>query len=160
MTNGRQPSRRDAVNAMLMSMIAAAGSTGTASAASAERSGKHAVLVAYLSRSGNTRVIAGQLQRTFGADLFEIRTAQPWPEDYEEMVAWAERLRRDRAAPALADEVVDMAAYRTIFLGSPVWGASLPAPVGTFLTSHDFSGKTLVPFVATVVTDRAVPWRV
>lgn len=37
--------------------------------------------VAYLSRSGNTWVIAGFLQRRFRAELFEVRTAEPYPED-------------------------------------------------------------------------------
>ena len=35
------------------------------------------ILVAYFSRSGNTRVVAGLLQRVLGADLFEIVPAAP-----------------------------------------------------------------------------------
>ena len=46
-------------------------------------------LVAYFTRSGNTKVIASTVQRELKADLFEIRPAQPYPEDYEEIVAQA-----------------------------------------------------------------------
>jgi flavodoxin len=35
------------------------------------------MLVAYLSRSGNTRVIAGTLHRLLGAELFEIAPRHP-----------------------------------------------------------------------------------
>ena len=34
-----------------------------------------------------------------------------------------------------------------MFLGFPIWGMALPAPVRTFLTTHDVSGKALVPFI-------------
>jgi len=74
-------------------------------------------LVAFLSRSGNTRVIAGQLQRRFDADLFEIRTAEPYPADYEETVARAQRERDAAATPALAERVAGIGRYETVFLG-------------------------------------------
>ena len=34
-----------------------------------------------------------------------------------------------------------------MFLGFPIWGLALPVPVQTFLTTHDLSGKTVVPFI-------------
>jgi flavodoxin len=104
-------------------------------------------LVAYLSRSGNTRTIAGALQRQYAADLFEIRTADPYPADYEETVDRAQRERDAGAAPALAGSVSDMRRYDTIFLGFPIWGMALPAPVRTFLQTHDIAERTLVPFI-------------
>lgn len=69
------------------------------------------MLVAYLSRSGNTRVVAGQSKRALTADLFEIRTATPWPEDYEEMVARASRMRESATPPPLAASVSGIAKY-------------------------------------------------
>ena len=97
--------------------------------AAGQSAGDGRTLVAFLSRSGNTRVIAGQLQRRFGADLFEIRTAEPYPADYEETVARAERERDAAATPALAEGVADIGGYETVFLGFPIWGMALPAPV-------------------------------
>ena len=39
------------------------------------------ILVAYFSRTGNTRVIAGLLHRSLNADLFEIVPATPYPDN-------------------------------------------------------------------------------
>ena len=59
-------------------------------------SGKNSsTLVAYFSRSGNTRVVAGLIQRKFDAHLFEIEPATPYPEEYLTTVAQATR-ERDR----------------------------------------------------------------
>ncbi len=78
-------------------------------------------LVVYLTRSGNTRVIAETLHRALPADLFEIRPARPYPEDYEEHVAQATRERESGYEPPLAERVSNMAAYDEIFLGFPIW---------------------------------------
>ena len=40
------------------------------------------VLVAYFSRSGNTKAIANHIKELTGGDLFEIQTAKPYPADY------------------------------------------------------------------------------
>jgi flavodoxin len=105
------------------------------------------ILVAYFSRSGNTRVIAGTLQRALAADLFEIRPARPYPEDYEQTVEQA-RQERDRGyEPPLEATVPDIAAYDTVFLGMPIWGETTPPVIRSFLSGHDLSGKALVPFV-------------
>ncbi len=131
--------------ATLQSLVLGMGLVSTPAAGQGAGDGR--TLVAFLSRSGNTRVIAGQLQRRFGADLFEIRTAEPYPSDYEETVARAERERVAEATPPLAEGVADIGGYVTVFLGFPIWGMALPAPVRTFLATHDLAGRTLVPFI-------------
>ena len=40
-----------------------------------------------------------------------------------------------------------MAVYGTVFLGFPIWGMTAPAVIRSFLSSHDLSGRTLVPFI-------------
>jgi flavodoxin len=104
-------------------------------------------LVAYLTRSGNTRVIAGTLQRALGADLFEIRPARPYPEDYEQHVAQVTRERDSGFEPPLAETVRDIAAYDEVFLGFPIWGETTPPPIRSFLRAHDLRGKTVRPFI-------------
>jgi hypothetical protein len=134
--------RRDALKATLAAgAIAATSRMALAQETDAPR------LVAYLSRSGNTRVIAGALARRFGADLFELRPRDPWPADYNEMVAWASRLRESDEDVPLAESPGDLVRYRTIFLGFPVWGTDLPAVTRSFLRGHDLAGKTVVPFI-------------
>jgi flavodoxin len=105
------------------------------------------VLVAFLSRSGNTRVIAGQLARAQRAELFEILPAEPYPEDYRQTVDLAKRQTDAGEEPALRSSVPGIARYRTVFLGFPIWGMTAPPPIRSFLARHDLSGKTLVPFI-------------
>jgi flavodoxin len=127
----------------------ALGAVGEACAAEGSRrgQGRSRTLVAYFTRSGNTRVIAAQLHRELGADLFEIAPARPYPEDYEQTVAQATRERDARFAPPLMAKVANLAAYDTIFLGFPIWGETAPPVVRSFLKTHDLSGKTVRPFV-------------
>ncbi|MES2147957.1 MAG: flavodoxin [Pseudomonadota bacterium] len=122
---------------------------GTACAQEPEQQlgGAGKTLVAYLTRSGNTRVIAGTLQRALGADLFEIRPARPYPEDYEQHVAQATRERDSGFEHPLANRVDNIAGYGTVFLGFPIWGETAPPPIRSFLKAHDLRGKTLHPFI-------------
>ena len=109
-----------------------------------QRSG---TLVAYFSRSGNTRVVAGLIHRALGADLFEIQTAALYPEDYLETVEKA-RQERDRGVePPLTARVSNIARYDTLYLGFPIWGETTPPVIRSFLKAHDLSGKTVVPFI-------------
>jgi flavodoxin len=109
--------------------------------------GETPVLVAFMSRSGNTRVVAGQLARAHRTDLFEIVPAEPYPEDYRQTVDLAKRQSDAGAEPALRALATDIARYQTVFLGFPIWGMTTPPPIRTFLSRHDLSGKTLVPFI-------------
>jgi flavodoxin len=104
-------------------------------------------LVAYFTRSGNTRVIAGTLHRALAADIFEIKALQPYPEDYEETVERA-RIERDGGIePPLAAKVTAIGQYGTIYLGFPIWGETTPPIIRSFLKSHDLRTKTVRPFI-------------
>jgi flavodoxin len=105
------------------------------------------ILVAYFSRSGNTRVIAGTIRRALGADLFEIRAARPYPEDYEATVEQARQETERRYEPPLEARVPNLALYETLFLGFPIWGQTAPPVIRSFLKSHDLSGKRVRPFI-------------
>ena len=137
-------SRRTALAAPAALLLA----SGTAAGEEKQptRSGARA-LVAYFSRSGNTRVIAGQLQRDLGADLFEILPAEPYPEDYEQTVEQARRERDAGFRPALKVTVPNIAQYDTIFLGFPIWGETAPPIIRSFLVAHEMSGKSIRTFI-------------
>ena len=125
----------------------AAGTATGAEPTGTPRSAGSKILVTYFTRSGNTRVIAGTIHRALGTDLFEIRAAQPSPEDYEETVkrALVERDRGDE--PPLAERVSNIAGCETIFLGFPIWGETAPPLIRSFLKAHDLRGKTIRPFI-------------
>lgn len=104
-------------------------------------------LVAYFSRSGNTRVIAGQVSRAVRADLFEINPATPYPDDYFETVEQAKQESDRGFEPPLKSKVANIASYTTVFLGFPIWGMTAPPVIRSFLAAHALSGKTVIPLV-------------
>lgn len=141
-------SRRGALMTMLaLPLGAGAGSSLPAGAYARQQAGGAKVLVAYYTRTGNTRVIARQISRALGADIFEIATVDPYPEDYKLQVAVAEQQRESGFEPPLAGTVPDIKAYETVFLGFPIWGMTAPSVIRSFLAKHDLSGKTVVPFI-------------
>lgn len=124
--------------------------TATAACAkpSANAAGSGAkLLVAYFTRSGNTQVIAGTIHRALKTDLFQIKPARPYPEDYEENVRQAAAETARGYEPPLEARVTNLAAYDEIYLGHPVWGTTLPPVIRSFLRAHDFRGKTIRPFI-------------
>jgi flavodoxin len=120
----------------------------TAGRADAQQiSGRNRTLVAFFTRTANTKLIAGTVRRDIGADLFEIQPAEPYPEDYEATVAQAEREKQTGYEPPLKENVGEIGAYGTIYLGFPIWGSTAPAVIKSFLSKHDLSGMDLVPLI-------------
>lgn len=140
--------RRQGLTGLLATTLGSAATMGGARAPNAQPSvNRNRVLVTYFTRSGNTKLIAGKVRRDLGADLFEIKPAQPYPEDYEATVAQAERERLAGFEPPLKESVSDFGAYDTVYLGFPVWGSTVPTVIKSFLSSHDFSRKHVVPLI-------------
>ena len=103
-------------------------------------------LISYFSWSGNTAAIAKLIQKETGAELFEIITIKPYPEDYYETTRVAKDELKKNARPELTGAIKNMDDYDIIYLGYPNWWGTFPMAVSTFLESYDFSGKTIVPF--------------
>lgn len=140
--------RRSAVTRLTAGAVALASGLHAATArAQAAQPLPGPILVAYLTRSGNTAVFATTLARRLQADLFRIETAQPYPADYEAHVARATRERDSNAAPELVATVPDFERYGTVILGFPIWGTALPAPIRSFLAAHPIGPRTLIPVV-------------
>ena len=104
------------------------------------------VLVAYFSRSGNTRAVADHIKSLTGGDLFEIQVANPYPEEYHACTEVAKKEKEDNARPALKTKVDNLSSYDVIFVGFPNWWGTMPMPILTFLESYDLSGKVVIPF--------------
>jgi flavodoxin len=143
---GTNVSRRAALTGPAALLLASSASACDAEEKSGTRP-RSKTLVAFFSRSGNTRVIAGQLHRALGTDLFEIQPAQPYPEDYEEQVAQAGGESASGFEPPLKASVPTIAGYDSLFLGFPIWGMTAPPIIRAFLSTHDLSGKTIRPFI-------------
>lgn len=105
------------------------------------------VLVAYFSRSGNTRVVASQIRQACQADIFEIKPATPYPENLDLLVSLTQKETDSGYEPPLAAEVSQLINYHTLFIGLPVWGGTVPAIIRSFLSHHDLTEKILIPFI-------------
>lgn len=122
--------------------------TSSSSEASASKShGK--TLVAYFSRTGNTKPLAEYAAEYLGATLFEITAKIPYT---DEDIAYYTDCRADReqkdesARPEIATAVENMDEYDTVIIAHPIWHGIAPRIICTFLESYDFSGKTLLTF--------------
>ena len=108
------------------------------------------VLIAYFSASGVTARAAREMAQATGADLYEIRPAEPYTAadlNWMDKGSRSTREMQDPACrPAVAEPVEDMGQYETVFVGFPIWWGVEPRIVDTFLEGYDFSGKTLIPF--------------
>ena len=108
------------------------------------------ILVAYFSASGVTARAAKEAAEAVGADLYEIRPAEPYT---EADLNWMDKKSRSTlemkdpaSRPAIGTRAENMEQYDTVLVGFPIWWYVEPRIVDTFLESYDFSGKTLIPF--------------
>src|SRR5208282_1338116 len=118
------------------------------------------IMVAYFSRKGqnyvngkivnlpigNTEVVAKMIQKITGSEIFHIESVKPYPIDYTETTEVAKAEMSANAMPELTSRIENMDTFNVIFLGYPIWWGTFPAPVKTFLSGYDFSGKTIIPF--------------
>lgn len=104
-------------------------------------------LIAYYSRSGNTESLAKEIAAQTDADLYRIETADEnwYPADYTPTTEQVKTEIADGTLPPIKD-IVDLAQYETVYVGTPCWWGTMAVPVKTFLTTADLSGKTVIPF--------------
>ena len=105
------------------------------------------VLVTYFSRSGNTREMAEQIQKVMSGDIFEIQTVTPYPAENDSVIKQAKQELEAGFKPPIKAKVTNIKEYDVVFVGSPNWWNTIAPPVMTFLSEHDLSGKTIVPFI-------------
>ena len=127
--------------------ISSAASTAAATAES---------LVVYFSRAGenydvgyieegNTAILAKMIVEATDADLFEVVPTEAYPEGYDECCDVALAEQNAAARPAF-EGGIDIAPYKTVYLGYPIWWGDLPMCLYTFLEAHDWAGKEIRPF--------------
>lgn len=104
------------------------------------------VLIVYLSRTNNTKAVAGMIQQQVGGTLVALEVAYPYPENYQAIVQQVARENETGLLPPLRTKIDNIAQYDVIFVGFPTWGMQLPPPMKSFLKQYDLRGKTVVPF--------------
>ena len=113
-------------------------------------------LVAYFSVGGDTAVVAKQLARAAGADVYAIKPAVPYTDadlDWKNTNSRTSVEMRSNTLPEIDGKLDNMDEYDVVFIGFPVWWYLAPKIINTFLASYDFSGKTLIPFATSGGSD-------
>lgn len=114
-------------------------------------------LVLYFSRAGenynvgvvekgSTQLVAEMIAEETGADLFKLETVKAYPENYMECVTETREEKNANARPELKAVPQNLAEYKNIYLGYPIWHADMPMALYTFLENNNLSGKTVMPF--------------
>ena len=95
---------------------------------------------------GNTSIVAYSIAGKIVSDVFEIIPVEPYPEGYEDCTVVGRNEQREKARPAYVGDLENFDSYDVVYLGYPIWWEDMPMIVYSFLESHDWSGKTIVPF--------------
>lgn len=104
-------------------------------------------LVVYYSLSnGNTERIAKMVADALDADIEAIETVEPYPDDYQEVVDQGKREVECGYKPAIETLEFGPEDYDRIVIGTPTWWYTMAPAVATYLSEHDWQGKTVIPF--------------
>lgn len=136
-----------AISTMLSTCSSAQQAPGgnTTSAGIGKFSGKE-VLIVYLSRTGNTRVIAQIIQKVAGGKLVALELSNPYPQDYKAQVEQVVGENGSGFLPPLKTKIDSIEKYDVVFVGFPTWDMKMPPPMKSFLHQYNLSGKTVIPF--------------
>lgn len=104
------------------------------------------ILIVYLSRTKNTKTIAEMIQQNVGGDLISLELQNPYPENYQQIVAQVAKENEIGFLPPLKTKIDSISNYDVIYIGFPTWGMQLPPPMKSFLKQYDLTGKTIIPF--------------
>ena len=117
---------------------------------SAQTNKQMKTLVAYFSASGVTKGAAEQLAAVAGADLHEIKPAQPYTDadlDWTDKQSRSTVEMKDKnSRPAITDKLKNMQDYDVVYVGFPIWWYTALTIINTFMEAYDFKGKTVIPF--------------
>lgn len=108
--------------------------------------GDKKVLIAYYTRTNNTKQVAENIQSFVGGDMFQIETQKDYPAEYHPTTEVAKKEKEADERPALKANVENISEYDVIFIGFPIWWSDTPMVIATFLEANNLSGKTVIPF--------------
>ena len=99
--------------------------------------------VIVFSRSGNTAVLARHIANQEQADFYRLEAP-----DYKlGLKGWINAMWDARQGEAvITPATIDLSAYDTIYLGSPIWLYSPAPPIWQFVENNRFDGKDVVLF--------------
>jgi len=101
--------------------------------ASCESLGGHKILLAYYSRTGNTRVVAEAISKKLGCDLEEITE----PKNRSGLMGYMSAGSDAQKAiiTALNPTKRNVKDYELVIVGTPIWAWNISAPIRSYLTA-------------------------
>ena len=96
--------------------------------------------------NGNYHLVADYVQKATNSDVFEIKTQESYPVDYNETVNIASNEKKENKRPVVTNHIDNIDDYDTVVLVYPNWWETYPMAVASFLEEYDFKGKTVIPF--------------
>jgi flavodoxin len=103
-------------------------------------------LVIYYSVSGNTALVAKNIQLYTSGDICEIKTKAKYSIAKACLDCLKKKVFSSDVKPELEFNLPDIKQYQTIFIGSPVYAWSVPAVMCSFLDQVDFEQKEIIVF--------------
>lgn len=103
-------------------------------------------IVIIYSRTGSTEQLARWIAEETKSDYLKLELVEPYAESYGAMTNIAREERASGKRREIKTTIPDLAAYDTIWLGSPYWWGGYSVPMLTFLKDHPLEGKRVLPF--------------
>lgn len=94
---------------------------------------------------GHTEHIADLIAAATGGTKISLVQAQPYANDYDEVVDQARSEQDANARPELK-AVPDLSGYDIVFVGYPCWWGSYPMAFATLFDTGALNGKVVIPF--------------
>ena len=149
--------KKNIITAALTGLCALQGTISQAAQPTKEMNTEGKKLVVYFSHTGenynvgviekgNTRIVAEMIAGETDADIFEIVPEKDYPHNYNECIAVAKKELQTGVRPAVKGDIA-IEDYDVIFIGYPNWWGEVPMCVYTFIEKHDWTGKTVIPFI-------------
>ena len=121
---------------------------GSSAEESISRFGK--AVVVYFSCTGNTKNVAEKIASEAQCKTYEIVPSKPYSTEdlnYKNNKSRASKEQNDASArPEISVDISGWESYDTVFIGYPIWFGKAPKILYTFVESHDFQGKKVIPF--------------
>lgn len=95
---------------------------------------------------GSVQYVATIIGETTGGDMVHIQTAQPYPDNFDDLANRADQERQNDIHPEIATNIENFDNYDVIFVGYPIWWYQMPMAMYSFFDKYDFNGKTIIPF--------------
>lgn len=112
-------------------------------------------IVVYFSATGTTKKVAQRIASLSNSDIIEIVPKEKYKSEdltYDSN-SRANIEQKDKSVRPAIDNNIDISVYDTIYLGYPIWFGYAPKIIFTFIDTHDFTGKTVIPFCTSGNTD-------